>query len=201
MISIVILAAGRSSRLGESKQLLPLAGQPLLAHAIAQALAVDPVEVIVVLGHRAEAIQAAVERPGVRFVVNPDFADGQSTSMIAGLAALDPRSDAALFLLGDQPDVGSKTISRLIDAARSSPAPIVAPLYAGVMGNPVVFRRGVFPELLAVSGDEGARSVIRKDPARVLRVSVSDDPPPADVDTRADYEALVARWNSRPLGS
>lgn len=201
MISIVILAAGRSTRLGEPKQLLPLGGKPLLAHTIANALATAPGEVIVVLGHRAESIRAVVERPDIRFVINPKFAEGQSTSVIAGLEAVHPASDGVMFLLGDQPEVGYETIVKLIDAFKETSEPIVAPLYGGVMGNPVLFRRELFPELLGVSGDEGARAVIRKDPTRVFRLTLRDGPPPADVDTREDYEALVGRWEQTSQSS
>src|SRR3954451_14628645 len=103
MISIVILAAGTSSRLGQPKQLLDLGGEPLLRHTLRNALASRAGEVVLVLGHQAETIRAAVGEHGQRTVINPDFADGQSTSLRAGLEAVSDDSDAAIVMLGDQP--------------------------------------------------------------------------------------------------
>ncbi|MCC6312581.1 MAG: nucleotidyltransferase family protein [Thermomicrobiales bacterium] len=190
----IVLAAGRSTRLGRPKQLLPLAGRPLLGHTVDAALGARLSEVIVVLGCEAEAISATLDVRSARIVVNPRFADGQSTSLIAGLNAVAPDAAGAMFLLGDQPQIGSALLDALIDAFARSNAPIVAPLYGGIMGNPVLFDRAMFPALTALTGDEGARSIVRADPGAVLRVPVGDGPPPRDVDTEADYQALLAAW-------
>ena len=198
MVSGVVLAAGGSRRLGRPKQLLPLAGEPVLAHVVRSALASGLAEVVTVLGHEADAIAAAVGDRGQRTVVNPDWAAGQSTSLRAGLAAIDPAADAVLFLLGDQPGVGCETIDAVLAAARDDPEarPIAAAEYGGRLGNPVLFRRALFPDLAALIGDEGARRLLRADPGRVLRVPVGDGPPPPDIDTEDDYRALVAAWSS-----
>ncbi|HEU0113764.1 MAG TPA: nucleotidyltransferase family protein, partial [Thermomicrobiales bacterium] len=194
MISGVVLAAGDSSRLGRTKQLLPLAGAPLLAHVLRHAVASRLDDVVLVLGHDAEAIAEAVGEWGQRIAVNPDFAAGQSTSLKIGLAAAPPEAEAVLILLGDQPEVGPEIIDAVIDAFRRGDRPIVAPTYGGAIGNPVLFRRDCFPDLAQLTGDEGARRFIRARPDDVLRVPVSGGPPPADVDTEADYAALLARW-------
>ncbi len=198
MVSGVVLAAGGSRRLGRPKQLLPLAGQPVLAHVVRAAHDSDLAEVVLVLGHEADAIAAAVGDLGQRTVVNPDWTSGQSTSLRAGLAAVDPTADAVLFLLGDQPGVGRETIDALLAVARADPEarPIAAAEYGGRLGNPVLFRRALFPDLAALTGDEGARRLLRADPDRVLRVPVADGPPPPDIDTEEDYRALLAAWGA-----
>jgi len=196
MISGVILAAGRSSRLGRPKQLLPLGGQPLLAHVLRHAAASALDEVVLVLGHEAAAIAAAVGDWGQRLVVNPDHAAGQSTSLRAGLAALDPAAAAVLFLLGDQPQVDSTVIDRLIAAHSARGGRIMVPRYGGQPGTPVLFARDLFPELARVTGDEGARSIVRAHQNDVLHVDIGDGPLPRDVDTEADYAALLAVWDA-----
>ncbi|HEX5498621.1 MAG TPA: NTP transferase domain-containing protein, partial [Thermomicrobiales bacterium] len=118
MISGIILAAGDSTRLGRPKQLLPVGGLPLLAHVLRHAAASRLDDVVVVLGHDAEAIAEAVGEWGQRIAVNPDFAAGQSTSLKIGLAAVPPQAEAALVLLGDQPEVGPAIIDAVIAAFR-----------------------------------------------------------------------------------
>lgn len=193
-IAAVILAAGRSSRLGRPKQLLDLGGEPLLRHTVRHALAGPVDEVVLVLGNAAAEIGAAVGELGQRTVVNPAFAEGQSTSLHAGIAALGPAVEAVVLMLGDQPTVGPDIVAALVAQFRASGAAIVQPVYGGVPANPVLIARSLFPELLAVGGDEGARSVIRAHRGEVALVPVSDGPPPGDVDTEDDYAALLAVW-------
>lgn len=195
-VSIVILAAGASSRLGRPKQLLELRGEPLLRHTVRQALASRACEVIVVLGNEGAAIAEAVGQLGQRTVLNPDFASGQSTSLVAGIRSVDPEADAVLLMLGDQPTVSTAVLDRLIERFESGRGPIIQPLYDGVPGNPVLFRRDLFPELLAVTGDRGAREIIRNRKEEVDRVDTGQAMPP-DVDTEADYARLVAMWHER----
>lgn len=194
MISGVVLAAGRSRRLGRPKQLLPLAGLPLLGHVLRNAAASSLDEVVLVLGYDAAAIGAAVGDWGQRTVVNPDHADGQSTSLRAGVAAVDPRAAAAVFLLGDQPGVGPAVIDALIVAFRRDQPPLVIPAYGDQRGNPVLVSRALFPELERVTGDEGARGVVRAHAGEAAIVPVGDGAPPGDVDTEEDYAALLASW-------
>ncbi|MEI2689380.1 MAG: selenium cofactor biosynthesis protein YqeC [Anaerolineae bacterium] len=195
-VAAVVLAAGGSSRLGggAAKQLLPWQpGETLVGRAVGIALAAGAVdEVVVVVGHRADEVQAALGERPVRVVVAPDWQDGQSSSVAAGLAALGPEVSAALFVLADQPDVTPATIDRLVERHRRSLAPVVAPVYQdGQRGNPVLFDRRVFPELLALEGDTGGRPLIRRYGAEVQTVEI-DAPQPQGIETLAQYQRLRA---------
>ena len=195
-VSGVILAAGSSRRLGRPKQLLDLGGEPLLWHTIRNAIRSGLSEVLVVLGSRAEEIRVAVGDVGQRTMVNPDFAEGQSTSLVVGMDAVSTEADAVVILLGDQPLVSPAAIDRLVEAYKGRDGEIVQAAYEGVPGNPVLFGRSLFGELTAVTGDEGARSVIKRHAEAVVRVEVGDVAEAIDVDTEADYAALVGRWRA-----
>jgi len=192
----VILAGGGSSRLGRPKQLLPLGDRPVLAHTLAHALAADLDSVIVALGHEAATVQERIDFAGAQVVVNDAYREGQSTSLRAGLAALPPDTDAALFILGDQPLIGAAVHDALIAARRATGAPIVMPTYEGVRGNPVLIARELFPELAEVTGDQGARGVIRAHSAAVHEVAIPGPPLTDDLDTKEDYERLLARYTA-----
>jgi len=148
--------------------------------------------VLVVVGAARDAVTAALEDLPLRIVANPDYAVGQSTSLRVGVVALGPEVAAALVMLSDQPFVTPAILGRIIAEWRSSGAAIVAPIYAGRRGNPVLFARAVFPELLSIVGDQGARGVLAADPARVRMVAFDDDRPLADIDTPEDYQRLVS---------
>ena len=191
----IILAAGRSHRMGRTKPLLPLGGEPLVRHVARAALSSGLAEVIVVVGYRSREVGAALVGLGDRLGVvdNPDYADGQSGSLRAGLAAVDLRRAAVMVLLGDQPEIDSRVIDRLLAAHAATGAAIARPSYRGVPGHPVLFDRTVFPDLSRLRGDAGARSLIRARPSSVVSVEV-DASAPRDVDTPAAYAALVDRW-------
>jgi molybdenum cofactor cytidylyltransferase len=199
VIAGIILAAGRSSRLGRPKQLLPLHGEPLIRHTLRRVLASSLDQVIVVVGHEADEVCAAVAGLTAACVFNPDAATGQSTSVRTGLAALSPDVAAAVFLLSDQPGVDPNVIDALIAAWRESRSAVVAPRYEDRIGNPVLFDRRVFPELALLEGDTGARPVVRayQDSGELQLVPVHGAAPP-DVDTEADYAALIAASPPQP---
>jgi molybdenum cofactor cytidylyltransferase len=186
----VILAAGNASRMGQPKQLLDWGGRPLVRLVAEVALAAHLLPTTVVVGAARREVAAALAGLPLHIVENPNYLEGQSTSLRAGVAALPPGVGAALVLLGDQPFVSATIVERLVAEWRHSQAAIVAPVYAGQRGNPVLFTRAIFPELLAVRGDQGARAVLAADPSRVRLVPFDDDRPLADVDTPEDYEKL-----------
>ncbi|MGH7319019.1 MAG: nucleotidyltransferase family protein [Candidatus Rokuibacteriota bacterium] len=191
MIAAVVLAAGTSSRMGRQKLLLPMAkGRPLIRLSVERVLAGGLDEVVVVLGPDAEAVGETLAGLPVRTVVNSRYAEGQSTSLRAGLDALPPEAEAVVVALGDQPLPDPTVIGSLVAVFRHGRSPIVVPRYREGRGHPVLFAASLFDELRVVTGDQGGRGVIARDPARVAEVPI-DAPMPADVDTWADYGALV----------
>lgn len=188
MIAAVMLAAGLARRMGRQKLLLQLQGKPVVRWSIE--LIVSHVEdVVVVTGPEDTAIRQALEGLAVRFAVNPRPQDGQGTSIAAGVAALKPWTTAALIALGDQPRMPTVVVPALLDAFRRSGKAIVAPVYQGVQGTPVLFSSEVFGELRALTGDAGARAVVKVNPERVEAVAFDLAMPP-DVDTPEDYAKL-----------
>jgi molybdenum cofactor cytidylyltransferase len=192
VIAAIVLAAGRATRFGAQKLLAPLRGKPLAQWAVERVLASAVDDVVVVVGGGGDALRAALFDLPVRCVVNPDSQDGMSSSLRAGISALAPGTEAALVVLGDQPDVHSEVIDRVVAAYRQTGKPVVVPVYADGRGHPVLFGASVFPELMAVRGDRGGREVIARDPERVATVAFAR-PAPADVDTREDYDRLSGR--------
>lgn len=188
-VGVVILAAGSSRRLGRPKQLLHLDGSPLLQHVVDAAAAAGVGEIVLVLGHLADDIAAAVTLPpSARAIVNQDHATGQASSLRVGIGALGAGCDRAVVLLGDQPHVSPAAIRAVADAAD----PIARAAYSGSPGHPVAFHRSVWPELLAIEGDQGARALLvaRADQTTVVELGGRE---PADVDTEADYDILRRR--------
>ncbi len=188
----LLLAAGASSRLGQPKQLLPFRGKPLVRHVAEQALESRLAGLWVVVGNEAAAVADALAGLAVQIVPNPDFRQGQSTSLRAGVAALPPELAGALVLLVDQPFVDSTVIDRVIERFAAGGARIVAPQRAGRRGNPVLFDRSLWPELLAVTGDTGAREVIARHRGDLATVELVDERIFLDVDTWDDYQRLAA---------
>jgi molybdenum cofactor cytidylyltransferase len=187
-VTAIILAAGRSTRAGTTKQLLDLHGKPLVQHAIDAAVASGAEAVVVVLGHDAERVRAAISPGRAMIVVNPDFASGQASSLAAGIKAVPAESGAAIILLGDQPGITPDLVNRVIDAWSETGAPIVVPVYQGQRGNPVLLDRALFAELQSLRGDTGARAIFARRHNAIHLLPI-DPPPPPDIDTPADYEA------------
>jgi molybdenum cofactor cytidylyltransferase len=190
----VMLAAGRSSRMGQHKLLLPVGGRPLVTYAVRAALCSQAHPIIVVLGHNAAAVRAALPMPGLTFITNPAFGQGMSTSLRAGIAAVPAECAGALVLLADQPLVTVGFLNRMLASAQAAPEAIVAASYAGQRATPVYFPRAYFAELARTTGDEGGRSVIAAHPAMVRLVEAARPQIGLDVDAPGEYERLVAEW-------
>jgi molybdenum cofactor cytidylyltransferase len=193
-VSGIILAAGKSTRMGQPKQLLPLRGRPLLQHVIDTAAKSRLDEVVLVLGSHADEIHASIEVPSrTRVEFNPDFETGQSSSLRLGLRSVDARAAAVAILLGDQPQISPDLIDRVLEELAKEPAPILRPVFVSssgrVPGHPVILHRAVWSDVMRLSGDEGARSLMSAHPDWVREVIIDGDAP-KDVDTWADYEAL-----------
>ncbi|MBN1371947.1 MAG: putative selenium-dependent hydroxylase accessory protein YqeC [Anaerolineaceae bacterium] len=184
----VLLAAGESRRLGRPKQLVEWQGQPLVRRAAQTALQAGLDPVVVVTGAFAAEVQAALEGLPVQVVFNPNWAAGQSASLRTGLETLPERTQAALFLLADQPYLTPELIQALTHRHAETQAAIVAPRAGGRRANPVLFGRCAFPELLALQGDAGGRQIIDRYP--VEYVDWPDDRILLDVDTPDDLREI-----------
>ena len=194
MITVIILAAGSSSRLGRPKQLLDLGGRPVLQHVIDAAAKAGADEIAIVVGHAADQVAKAVSLPPqARLVHNPDHTKGQSTSLRAGLLAANPAAGAVVILLGDQPGVRPDAIASVVEAWREGAGPVAQASYEGRPAHPTVFDRSVWPELGGAAGDEGARSLLIVHPEWVRPVEVGGQPPD-DIDTEQDYARVRAAF-------
>jgi molybdenum cofactor cytidylyltransferase len=193
MISGVVLAAGTSSRLGRPKQLLDLGGRTVLQRVVDAALAAAVHEVVVVLGHEADEIRTTLPRSDrVRIAVNPDYLEGQSTSLREGLRTASERSEAAVILLGDQPGLRPDAIDAVVEAWRGGAGALVQASYRGRPTPPTHQARSVWPELAALAGDEGARGFIAANRSRRTLVEVGGSPPD-DIDTEEDYRRALSK--------
>jgi molybdenum cofactor cytidylyltransferase len=193
-IAAVVLAAGRSTRMGAVNKLIAeIGGKPLVRIAVEQALASRASPVVVVTGHQCEKVEAALKGLNVRLTNNPEYADGLGTSLRAGIAAVPDNADGVIVCLGDMPQVDAALIDRLIaafDPERG--ALVVVPTIAGRRGNPVVWARRFFHDLMAIHGDIGARHLIGSYAEAVVEVPILGDAALMDVDTPESLSAVKA---------
>jgi molybdenum cofactor cytidylyltransferase len=191
-VGAIVLAAGGSVRMGRPKQLLPIEGQPMVRRVTEAVCRVELAQVIVVVGAQAEAVMEALDGLPAEIAVNKGWNNGLSESMKVGLRALRPEVRAALLILADQPNLTTGLLRLLVARYRATQAPIVAPVFRGQRGNPVLFDRVLFPELLAVEGDRGGREVIASHRDQVESVAVDQAAVLVDIDTQQDYEQAQA---------
>ena len=190
-VAALVLAAGRSTRMGaENKLLLPVDGVPMALRAVMAARASRATSVTVVLGHEAGAVEAALAGSGAGLARNPDPAQGMSGSLRVGITALADEIDAVVVLLGDMPRITAAHVDRLIEAFDPAQPAIIVPEHQGRRGNPVLWPRAFFAEMCALEGDQGARGLIERYPERVVRVAVDDEAIFIDVDRPADLAAV-----------
>jgi len=191
----IVLAAGRSSRMAPHNKLLVLdrAGRPMVARVVDNLLSSAARPVIVVTGHRAEEVRAALAGRPVQIVHAADYADGLSASLRAGIAAVPGTASAALVCLGDMPLVTGRMIGRLIDAYDPDEGrSVVVPTYRGKIGNPVLWDRQFFPDIAGLVGDVGARPLLERHSEYVAQVELGDDAVLRDFDTVESLATLPA---------
>jgi molybdenum cofactor cytidylyltransferase len=190
----IVLAAGASIRFGRSKQLLKLKDKYLIEYVVDAALGSCLKAVQLVLGHdhRAilQALGAKLEHPKLTVIINPDYRKGQSTSLKAGLSGVRKNFEAVMFLLGDQPMITADFIDRMLVQFEDSDKEICVPVCNTQRGNPVIFRRPFFDDLMQVSGDIGARNIIRDNSKRTHYLEIDDPLSFYDIDTVEDLQHL-----------
>lgn len=192
MISGIILAAGESRRMGSPKALLRYRGKTFIECICHNFLAAGIDELVVVLGARADELRRAIPaHPTLRTIMNPRYFQGQLSSLMVGINALSAESEAAVVNLVDHPMIEASTVSALLTSFRADPVPILIAAYHGKRGHPVLFSRQVYGEILAAPLDQGAKVVVRKDPARVRELELDDPGILADIDTPEDYRQYV----------
>jgi molybdenum cofactor cytidylyltransferase len=193
-IAAIVLAAGRSTRMGAINKLIAeIGGKPLVRIAVEQALASHAAPVIVVTGHEREKVEAALAGLPVRFAHNAGYAEGLGSSLRAGIAAVPKEADGVIVCLGDMPQVDAQLIDKLLAAFDPEKgALVVVPSIGGRRGNPVVWARRFFADLMTVQGDIGARHLISSYPEAVVEVPVAGDAALTDVDTPESLSAVKA---------
>jgi molybdenum cofactor cytidylyltransferase len=180
----IVLAAGASTRFGSPKQLVRVAGRPLLHSAIAHAADVAGSAVSVVLGAHAAELTPLLTHSQALIVINRDWREGIASSIRTGVSRLPPSCNAVLLMLADQAAITAEDLKRLVSAWRRQPEYIVAARYGMTTGVPAVFPRSVFSDLAALRGDSGARALLQRNPDRVVRVPMASAA--IDIDTPED---------------
>lgn len=186
---IVILAAGRSARLGRPKQLLSVDGISLLRRSVYTAVASGMGPVYVTIGSNAEPVLADLEGMPATAVMNHDWKEGMASSIRAGLKRVlqdDPTADGVLLMVCDQPAVDANTLKRLAVLQREADTPVAASSFAGTTGPPALFHRALFDELMGLSGDTGAKRLIKRHSKEAAFLECPEGE--RDIDTEADYE-------------
>lgn len=190
-IACIVLAAGRSSRMAPRNKLLePIGGEAMVRRVAATAHASGARPVLVVTGHEAAAVEAALRRLELTIVANPSYADGLSTSLRAGLRALPPDIDGALICLGDMPEVESSVLRALMAGFTGGNA-ICVPVHQGRRGNPILWGSRYFAEMMALTGDTGAKPLLARHREHVVEVAVATMSIFQDIDAPADLTRLA----------
>jgi molybdenum cofactor cytidylyltransferase len=192
-VAALVLAAGRSQRMGGANKLLaPFDGKPIVAHVLDHLAQAGVKRITAVTGHQQDAVAAAIGGRAVTLVHNPHYATGMASSIRAGIAALDG-AGGALIGLGDMPRVGVQTLRALITAFAANPDSICVPVHGGRRGNPVVWAARFFPELAALHGDVGGRSLFAAHEEEIVEVPVDDPAIFLDIDTQDALAELTRR--------
>ncbi len=191
----VVLGAGKSSRFGSPKQLLPFAGTTLLGQVVQNANASTLDRVVVVLGRASGDVRASIDSGRAEVVDNAAYGSGCASSLLAGLDAAGEDCEALALLLGDQPGVVPSFIDAALSECRRARPWASVCSYRGTLGHPFIFSRKAFGELRGLHGDKAVWKLIEAFPERVGRIGIDAELPP-DVDTPEDYELALARWRA-----
>jgi molybdenum cofactor cytidylyltransferase len=197
MIDAIVLAAGRSRRMGTQKLLLPFGGVPLIRHVVEQVAAAPPRHLLVVVATDRAAIESAIAGTAASIVINPDPDGDMLSSVRAGLRALPDEGQEILVVLGDQPAIRRETIVEMTKAFESSRRGIVVPEHEGRRGHPILFSAKYRHEVLTQFDDVGLRGLLEAHPEDVHEVAVADASILADMDVPEDYERELKRFESR----
>ena len=195
-IAAIVLAAGMSTRMGSLKQLLPWKNGTILGSTIDLYTGGMIDKTIVVVGYCAAEILNFLEGKPVEWVINEDYQTGMASSLRKGISALGDETDACLIGLGDTPLLNRATIASIIKAYKNYQNKIVVPFYKGKKGHPILITKDFFPELLAVQGDIGARTVLKNHWEEVLRLDVEDAGVIIDLDTPESYQNYYCLFGS-----
>ena len=196
MICAIVLAAGRSERMGTQKLLLPLGGKPVIARIVDELRQCRLQKIIVVVGRDGEAVEHALNGRDVTFVTNPDPSGDMLSSVRSGLHATTIGCEAMLIVLGDQPNISSELASKLIERFPESGDGIVVPTHLGQRGHPLLIAARFRDELLSQHEGVGLRGLLAAHPEVVLRLELEDATVFADMDTPEDYQNQLARAKS-----
>jgi molybdenum cofactor cytidylyltransferase len=199
-VAAIILAAGKSTRMGEPKQLLRLGERTVLERTLENVRGARVDEIVLVLGSSAATIQRQLPSStfeGLKIVVNEAWGQGMASSLREGLAALSAQMDAALIVLADQPFIRPETLDQIVAGHRLSNAQIVIPMHKGFRGNPVLLDRAVFADVMALDGDVGCRAIFGGHLEGIVKVEVGDVGILLDIDNKEDYERLQRFGESR----
>jgi molybdenum cofactor cytidylyltransferase len=190
MISVILLAAGKSKRMGRPKQLLPFRGSTVLEQIIKNLSESKLDELIVVTGYQGERIAQRITDKQIKIAVNREFQRGIGSSIKCGLTQVSERSNAIMIVLGDQPLIEKHTINPLIQTFSMTEQGILVPIYRGIRGHPVIFDMKYRDELLRLPDDVGGRKLIKERSNDVFKVEVDSESVVIDVDTRGDWLSL-----------
>jgi molybdenum cofactor cytidylyltransferase len=203
VVAAIVLAAGKSTRMAPYNKLLVTdrTGKPMVARVVDNILSSRARPVLVVTGHRGDEVRQAVGARPVTFVDAADYESGLSASLKSGIAALPADAAAAIVCLGDMPLVTGRMIDRLIDSFDPDEGRlIVAPAHGGRIGNPILWDRSFFPEILALDGDTGARTLLKRHAEQVAEIAMDDDAVLRDFDTVDSLATLPARMRPAEIG-
>ena len=191
-VSALVLAGGMSTRMGPTNKLLvDLDGEPMVRQVVKVAVDSHVDLVTVVTGYQADEVTARVNDLACKIVHNPAYAEGLASTLGAGLASLPQTVEATVVVLGDMPKVSSQHINRLVETyVSATTTDIVVPTYKGRFGNPVLFARRYFAQLMALTGDIGGRRLLRQYRERVCEIPMDDDAVLLDVDRPCELVSL-----------